>query len=618
MPMPETIETISTLTNEGQYVQAFRMIGEAAAPDMDFLQSMQLSNALESLPLEALSLKPIRIAITGTSTLDQFSALLRFRLVLAGFMPEIHLAGFNTMGQSLLDPESELHAFRPDVIWIFTTYRDFMPLAGSQGDVDASAHVDEAIAPFESYWEAIRRNSSAFIIQNNCDVPADRVLGNFECNARWTRNGRYREINRELPKRMGQGGTVFDFDAMASMFGKNAWIDERYWHHSKHAFSLDAASMVAHAGARLLAGLKGQSRKCLVLDLDHTLWGGVIGDDGLEGIKLGAGAEGEAFVAFQEYVLRLKRRGVVLAVCSKNEEANARLPFEKHPDMRIRLDDIAVFMANWDNKADNIRTIADTLNLGLDSFVFIDDNPAERMLVRELLPMVEVPEIPPDPALYVRTLDRLGLFETVAFSDVDAQRGEMYKHNAQRSTLKKKFSDISDFLKDLDMVSAIGDFEDFHVPRISQLINRSNQFHLTTTRYSESEIRSLREDENRICRHFNLQDRFGDNGLICVLVLEDTGEALEIDTWAMSCRVLSRGMEHFVFNHVLELARKRGRQKIVGIYKPTPKNTIVAGLYEKLGFGKESEDRAMTRWVLETGSAPELPHYIKTKQQTTG
>jgi FkbH-like protein len=582
-----------------------------ASPDSPFFELMRLARCLDEIDLDSLSLKPIRIALVGTSTLDQFAMAFKVWLNLCGFTPEFFIADFNTVEQSILDPESKMYAFGPDLVWIFSNYRDFLPpFLGPTSPQVLEEAVGASVDRFSSLWDQIRQHSDAYVFQNNADIPAYRTVGNFEGNVGWSGVGFLRAVNRKLAERMEGAGTVVDIEFLSSLVGKIVWFDERFWYHSKHACSLDASGLLAYKAARLVAGLKGQSRKCLVLDLDNTLWGGVIGDDGLDGLRLGSGPEGEAFVAFQEYLLSLKNRGVVLAVCSKNEEENGKLPFQKHPSMRLSLDDIAVFVANWENKADNIRFIAETLGLGLESFVFVDDNPAERKLVKDLLPMVEVPEMPSDPAGYVAALDQLALFETVNFSPEDAKRAAMYRDNAMRNEQKKCFTDLSSFLQSLRMQSCMGNFADLSLPRISQLINKSNQFHLTTTRYSEAEIRGRREAEDHVCMDFSLSDRFGDNGLICAVILRLKGEDAIIDTWVMSCRVLSRQMEHFVYNAIRGAAAGHGCARVVGIYKPTKKNKMVSGLYEKLGFTLlESCDEA-TVWAVDAQAGEAMPHHI--------
>lgn len=594
------LRKVKALGKEGCHREAFRELFDLADPYDGFALQSQYARLVRSLDLEALGLRPVRIALLGSSTLEHFADVFRFWLACEGFRADLHVAPFDTLRQSILNPDDELYTFDPEIVWLFTNHRDirFNVEPGSSSEAVRSA-VQQTVSEYQTLWDAIRQRSSAYIVQNNSDLPHVRLFGNFEGSAPWTRTNLLRRFNLELTESLPPGVTLFDFEHVASLYGKQRWYDYRYWYHSKHAFSLDALGLVAFHGARLVGALKGAAKKCIVLDLDNTLWGGVIGDDGVEGIKLGNGAAGEAFQAFQDYLRELKERGIVLAVCSKNEEDAAKAPFLNHPDMRLKLDDISVFKANWTNKADNIREIVRILNLGMDAMVFVDDNPAERALVRSLIPECTVPEMPEDPAEYIGALDALRLFETASFSAEDRTRSQMYRENALRHELSQQCTDLSDYLRNLDMEATVGECDDFHLKRMTQLINKSNQFHLTGTRYSEGELLSLTADPNRIVRYFKLKDRFGDNGLISVLILECLPDALRIDTWVMSCRVLSRGMEEFICREMASLAAQRGCERLLGTFVPTKKNRLVSGLYERLGFTQISEnDDTGTMWEL--------------------
>jgi len=320
-----------------------------------------------------------------------------------------------------------------------------------------------------------------------------------------------------------------------------------------------------------------------------TIWGGVIGDDGLENIQIGQLGIGKAFTEFQYWVKKLQQRGIIVAVCSKNTESIAKEPFEKHPNMVLRLSDIAVFMANWDNKADNIRKIQQILNIGFDSMVFLDDNPFERNMVRENISQICVPELPEDPALYLDYLYGLNLFETVSFTDEDVKRTEQYQKEAGRVVFQESFTNEDDFLKSLNMISDTKPFDSFSIPRIAQLSQRSNQFNLRTIRYAEEDIKCIAESDNYLTLSFSLEDKFGDNGLICAIILEKHADkTLFIDTWIMSCRVLKRGIEAYTLNSIIRLAKANGFTKITGEYIPTSKNEMVRDHYKDLGFENTS------------------------------
>jgi FkbH-like protein len=397
--------------------------------------------------------------------------------------------------------------------------------------------------------------------------------------------------------------------------GLERWSEARHWHASKLTIAPDFIPLYADVVLRTVAAIYGKSRKCLVLDLDNTLWGGVIGDDGLAGIKLGQGSPtGEAFLAIQQLAKQLRSRGVILAVCSKNEEDAARSPFQSHPDMLLAESDIAVFQANWTDKASNLRAIAATLNIGIDALVFLDDNPAERMQVRRELPMVAVPELPEDPALYPQILAAAGYFETVSFSVEDKNRAEYYRSNAQRAEILNKTGDMQSYLRSLDMICEINPVDAMSRARSSQLINKSNQFNLTTRRYSEGEIEALETDVGAHLIQVRLTDKFGDNGIISVIIARNAEDGWAIDTWLMSCRVLGRRVEEAVLGHLATAARAAGAKTLSGAYIPSPKNRMVADHYQKLGFAPTgAAEDGTTSWSLdlETYAAPELPMTVK-------
>lgn len=585
----------------------------ALNPEADFVEQHRSSRKVAKCAANETTLEPIRIALLASSTVDHFVSVLRAYLMRDGYRPEFYVAEFNTMFQAALDPNSELYAFEPDLIWVFTNYRDLNFRLETVTDSDQQeAEIDDALAQLAVLWAGLQKHSTARILQNNAEHAQERIMGNYEARHPGSLSQRVSRFNESLSQTESGELQIFDLARLAANFGLSRWHDQQYWYHSKHAFAPDATGLVAHAGARLIRGLMGRAYKCAVVDLDNTMWGGVIGDDGVGGIKLGQGdPDGEAFLDFQRYLKALQARGIILAVCSKNEESNAAEAFKTHPEMVLSLDDIAVFVCNWNNKAENIRTIANTLEIGLDSLVFVDDNPAERALVREILPMVAVPELPEDPALYCSVLDREGYFELSTFSDEDRNRGTMYRDNAQRKILQTQITDVESFLSNLDMRCSTGRVDELTLPRVVQLINKSNQFHLTTTRYSDQRVLEMLEDPNFDCLYFKLADRFGDNGLISAVLLEQRDGAVVVDTWVMSCRVLSRGMEDFIHNEILDIAGQRGATHVEGNYIRTAKNNLVAGLYERLGWTEVARSDQTSTWKLPIDSSLRREHQIK-------
>jgi FkbH-like protein len=614
MANQQLFKPVKKAVSSGNYKEAFSLLMADLRPGEELKFQNRAFKIFNALPIHNLGLTPIKIAILPTSTVDQLVQTLRLYLAREGFDANIYVSEFGTLEQTVLDPQSGLYAFDPDIIWLFTNYRDisfdFQPDA-TQQEIDSS--LDQIVQRTTDLWKTIRQHSNAHILQNNIDCPIERPFGNFEGSFYGGHLNLFRQLNVALAKELPMGVSIYDLEYQSAAFGKFEWFDERYWYHSKHAFSLNAGGLVAHQAARITAGIKGGAKKCVVVDLDNTLWGGVIGDDGLDNIDVGTGTvAGEAFVDFQKYLKSLKNRGIILAVCSKNEIENAELPFKEHPGMVLKLEDFSSFIANWSDKARNLEQIAEELDIGLDSLVFVDDNPAERDLVRMLLPAVSVPELPSDPSHYRRILDQQYFVETVSYTSEDANRSALYRENTKRKQSKSKFSDLSEYLLYLNMSSEVGTFNSQNIKRIAQLINKSNQFHLTTTRYSDAEINAMMNDDDYFCRYFKLIDCHGDNGLISLVILHKQADnELAIDTWVMSCRVLARGMEDFVFNEILKLSQEMGLKKIVGTYIPTAKNKLVSGLYKRLGFKNVKTEDSISHWNLVINDQTKaIPNFI--------
>lgn len=403
--------------------------------------------------------------------------------------------------------------------------------------------------------------------------------------------------------------------------GLQAWFDAARWLQARMQIAPAAVPAYGEHAARILAALRGHSRKCLVLDLDNTLWGGVIGDDGLEGIVLGQGnAAGEAYLALQGYAKQLTQRGIILAVCSKNDPDIAQQVFRDHPDMILRREDIACFIANWEPKEGNLRRIAQELNIGLDSLVFVDDNPAERAHIRQALPMVAVPELPEDPASFVSCVEQAGYFEAVAFTDEDRQRARQYAGNQERDALLQASADPGSFLASLSMRMRAGPAQAVDLPRVAQLIGKTNQFNLTTRRYTLEAVAAMARDPAATILQFRLEDRFGDNGLVSAMILlpaKDQPDVLDIDTWVMSCRVFGRQLEHAVLNIAAATARSRGVSHLRGTFIPTAKNGVVRELFQALGFQAVARPglEGATHWALDLQHyQPYTTHIVDTGQ----
>lgn len=534
-----------------------------------------------------------RVALLGSYTTDQFGPMLQLACDALGIEVELYSGGYDQYRQEILDERSGLYAFEPTHV-VLAVHEGAAELPELAEEPEAT--VEHEAGRWQSLWTRIGERTTARVVQHTFAVRHDPVLGHLATRLPGSREALLRRLNAVLGRVAGNEVALVDCDRLASTWGKDRWFDDRYWFLAKQAVSLEALPLLARHTAAVIAAELGLSRKCLVLDLDNTLWGGVVGEDGLAGIRLGDGAEGEAYVAFQERILELKRKGIVLAIASKNDESEARSVFVDHPEMRIREDDIACFAANWDTKVDNIRWIAETLDLGLDSLVYVDDNPAERAIVRRFLPEVDVLRLPDDPALYGRALAEYLHFETATLSREDAARAEHYRARAKAAARRLELGDLEDFLRDLEMTAKIAPFDDVRLPRIVQLIGKTNQFNLTTRRHSLARVRELMAEPGAVHLFLELRDRFTDHGLVGVLIAVQREDAMEVDTFLLSCRVIGRRAEHAMLEQFAIRAREAGCNRLLGIYSPTAKNGLVRDLYPSLGFERVGSDGETMVW----------------------
>jgi FkbH-like protein len=539
-------------------------------------------------PLDGLATRPVRLAVLGSSTLTHLLPAIRVAGLRRGIWIDTYENDFGQYHQELADPTSALHAFKPTAILL--ALDAYHLTAGVTAGLDADG-ADAALAEIQARiretWRLARDAFRCPILQQATLPLHLPVLGNNEHRLPGSRARFTARLNEALRGMVEQDGVdILAIDDRAVRDGIGKWHDAGLWHRSKQEVSPTAAPLYGDLVGRWLAAKQGRSFKCLVLDLDNTVWGGVIGDDGLEGIVLGQGsALGEAYVAFQDYARELTRRGIILAVCSKNDETNALEPFDRHPDMVLKRGDIASFVANWSNKADNIRVIAQELNIGLDALVFVDDNPFERNLVRQELPMVAVPEVSDDPTFYPLALADAGYFEGLSVTDEDRERTSQYQGNKARDALKAAVTDLPSYLRGLEMQLVWKPFDRVGLQRIVQLINKSNQFNLTTRRYTDEDVIAVIADPDAFGLQLRLLDRFGDNGVIAIIIGRlQANKDLLIDTWLMSCRVLGRQVEPTTLNLIARQAARLGARRLIGEYIPTKKNGMVKDHYAKLGF----------------------------------
>jgi FkbH-like protein len=556
-----------------------------------------------------------RLTVLGNYTTHYLSDALVGSAPRHGLVIDVIETPYDQMAQEVFNPESVLRRSKPDAVLIAIDHRQLGITENLVEADSARAVVARATELLRSLVEQIRSTMAVPCILQSLPQPNGGWTGSFDALYPGSVRGQVAAINQGIRDLCVETRSpLLDAEFLAASIGLARWHDANLWYSAKVAQSLDFVPHLAEHLAKVIAAMRGKSRKCLVLDLDNTLWGGVIGDDGMEGIDLANGSPlGEAFRAVQSYALACRQRGIVLAVCSKNEEANAREPFRSHPDMLLREEHIAVFVANWIDKASNLRTIAETLNIGLDALVFVDDNPAERARVRQMLPDVAVPELPEDPACYAETLAAASYFEALTISEDDRLRADFYRNNAVRSAEMRKLGSIDEYLASLEMECALSPFDEVGRARISQLINKSNQFNLTTRRYTEVQVAEIEHDPDAFHLQVRLVDKFGDNGMISVVIFKKAGLEWLCDTWLMSCRVLGRRVEEAILQTVVTQARERGAEALVGRYIPSAKNAMVAEHFGKLGFSltkREPDGGSLWRLALAEYQDRSLPMRI--------
>ncbi len=551
-----------------------------------------------------------KVAFLGSYTTTYLARLVRLVAASRGIELEMLETGYAQYERELLDPASSLHAFAPDIVVLAVDARaTTLPDWSDQPATDVDAEVER--------WRALWSRAGALgatVVQHSFVVPADAAIAHLDATLPGSRVRMLARCNEHLADGLPANVRIVDCERLASAFGKQAWFDPLWWDRAKLGVSLPATPALARHTVAVVAGHLGLGRKCVVVDLDNTLWGGVVGEDGLAGLKVGGDAAGDGYLAFQDRLLALKRRGVVLAACSKNDDAAAREPFEQLPDMHLRLDDFAAFVANWQSKVDNIKQIAADLSIGLDAIAYVDDNPVERQEVRRFLPDVDVITIPRQPSLYARALAGYPWFETGSYTAEDAHRTEQYRARSQINELERSAGSIDDFYRDLHMAAVISPFIDVDVARIAQLIGKTNQFNLTTRRRGPGELQAIVADDRYVHLSLRLRDRFTDHGLVAVVIAELDGATLDIDTWLMSCRVIGRGVEQAMLAAIARSASDRGCTTLRGTFVPSGKNGLVQDHYPSLGFTLVAERDAATVWERPVAGACENTSFIEIQE----
>ena len=589
---------------------------------LGFMETLQLGRALGDLsskPIDGFS--QVRLAILASSTVDHLAPAIRVAGLRRGLLVDVYVGAYGQYRQEVLQASSRLHQFAPQMVLFSLTARELIakiPLTASTSE--ANDAIAQSVDELRQLWKRAQETFKATIIQQTVLDVTQPLFGSYDRVVSGAPARLIRQLNDQIAETATRDDILLlDIARSSERDGIHAWFDVARWLQGKLEISPQAAPLYGEYVARVVAAQRGLSKKCLVLDLDNTLWSGVVGDDGIDGIVLGEGsAAGEAHLTLQRYAKQLRERGVILAVCSKNDLATAEAVFHEHPDMLLRRSDIAVFIANWDDKAENLRTIARRLNIGLDSLVFVDDNPAERARIRESLPMVAVPELPPDPAHYANCLAEAGYFEAVAFTSVDQRRTEQYAANTEREALRELSKSADDFLRDLEMSVHFGPFTGIDLARVTQLINKTNQFNPTTRRYSKEEVTSFSAMADTITLQFRLLDKLGDNGIVSVMILRpdvEQSHVLDVDCWVMSCRVFGRELEFEAMTIAVEEARRRSVRLLRAEYIPSARNAVISELYPSLGFMPASQaprPNGVTWWSLDLANyAPRKTHIAR-------
>jgi|JI10StandDraft_1071094.scaffolds.fasta_scaffold22181_5 FkbH-like protein len=555
---------------------------------------MTFNELKKNLKKDFTGLKRVKLALLGDSATQFLSLALRAWGYEKGLDADVYEADYNLIYETLMDGNNKLYRGEYEYIIIFQS---------AEKAADEFYHLPREERPLfaqkrASYMRVLAdtvaaNNPQAKIIFFNYPEIDDGVFGSFSAKTSYSLLHQIRKLNVLVQDLAQEKGSVFVLDVLSlvNRVGTSNAVSSKWYIVSQNVFQIDFLPAVAKACIDIISAFAGRSNKCIILDLDNTIWGGVIGDDGMDRIQLGDLGIGKAFTQLQVWVKELKQRGVIVAVCSKNDERVAKEVFEKHPDMVLRLEDISLFVANWSNKGDNLKYIQEVLNIGLDSMVFIDDNPFERNLVRSMFPAITVPELPEDPASYLTYLQSLNLFETVSFTDEDLQRTRQYQEESQRAVIRNSSESLEKYLAGLEMEAVVETITPFNLARCAQLTQRSNQFNLTTIRYSEEQLTQFLNDGGKaVC--ISLKDRFGDYGLISLLLLEKKNDVMEINTWIMSCRVLKRGVEEFAVNEVMKVAAAEGAAAVEGAYVSTAKNSMVKDIYGSMGFEKLGDGKS--------------------------
>lgn len=555
-----------------------------------------------------------KIALLGDCATQYLCVAIRGMCVKKRINADIWEADYDQIYAQIFNSESEMYAINPDYVILFFSSEKLLEQYETTDNTKRNCFVSEAMGNIEQCWKRLSQVQGLKIIQFQFVEIDDKVYGNYGNKIKNSFLYCLKTIQYQILEKACQYNNVYlmDLNSIQSDIGRNLFFDEKIYYLTKSTISFTALPLVADRTTDILRALQGNVVKCVICDLDNTLWGGTVAEDGMSGIQIGELGTGRAFTDLQRWLKLLKERGILLAVCSKNDQNTVLKVFRENSDMILKENDFAVFVANYEDKAANIKYIQSVLNIGYDSMVFLDDSCFERNLVRTLIPDIMVPELPEDPALYLKYLKDLNLFESASSSEEDVERTEQYRRESKRKELQRQFASYQEYLKNLNMEVTNSSFDPFHFPRIAQLTQRSNQFNLRTIRYTEAEIKKISQNRDYITQYYELRDKFGDHGLTGIVILKKIDrDALFIDTFLMSCRVLKRGMEEYIMNHIIQIAKKNNCIKVIGEYIPTVKNGIVKNFYNDMGLRIHNKNQ----WIINVNEYKNKTTEIKEKAQ---
>lgn len=561
--------------------------------------------------------KSIKVAILASSTVRGMKEVLMVQCWEAGIGAEIFVGGYNQYSQEILNRDGELYRFAPDLVVLF---RDTMSIMGDKyflpytsSEQDRKNWAQDILKEIAFLVDSLKEGVSGKILLHNFEVPTFSPLGIAENKESFGFIESVQDLNSQLRTQYKQDNQVFvlDYDSFCSRIGKKNILNYKMYYLGDIKLDIPFIPELCREYLAFIKADRGANRKCIVLDLDNTLWGGIIGEDGLEGIKLGPTSEGRPYWEFQKYLLSLFQRGIILAVNSKNNPEDALAAIREHPYMVLKEENFAATKINWNDKISNIRTIAEEINIGLESLVYFDDDKMNRMMIREALPEVLVVDLPEDPSLYVKTLMEMNDFNVFSITEEDKKKGRMYAQQRNRRELQQSSSDITDYLRALEMVVTIKKDDLTSVPRIAQLTQKTNQFNMTTRRYSEKETEGFARDDRHMVVSAKVEDKFGDSGLTGLAIVEKGADQWRVDTFLMSCRVIGRGVEDAIMAYVVEEAKKGNARTLLGEFISTRKNVPAKGFFEEKGFRLLKEDNGKEIWEFDLKTGYEFPEYLK-------